>query len=81
MESRWHSLGDRWAGVGIGGTGAADRRGKIDIYDTDSWEPVVTLEDQFFGFTKSADWSPEGRRLAMSGRRWKSQGLGDSDNT
>ncbi|MEK6247245.1 MAG: WD40 repeat domain-containing protein, partial [Planctomycetales bacterium] len=45
-----------------------DIPGKIDIYDTDSWKPVVTLEDQFFGFTKSADWSPEGRRLAMSGR-------------
>ncbi|MEK6249150.1 MAG: WD40 repeat domain-containing protein, partial [Planctomycetales bacterium] len=45
-----------------------DIPGKIDIFDTGSWDPVATIEDQFFGWTRSADWSPEGRRLAMSGR-------------
>jgi WD40 repeat protein len=50
-----------------------DKRGKIDIYDTKSWNPVATIEDQFFGATHGhgASWSPEGRRLAMCGRDGK----------
>lgn len=42
--------------------------GRIDIYDTATWNPVVTIRERFFGGTSSADWSPHGCRLAFAGR-------------
>ncbi len=46
-----------------------DKDGRIDIYDTTSWRAVLPpIHDKYFGGTKSSDWSPEGRRLAYTGR-------------
>ncbi len=50
-------------------TRSPEKDGKVEIYDTATWESVLTIQDRDFGGTKSADWTSDGRRLAIAGRR------------